>query len=283
MTGPVTPVDHEVVVNGLRLHYLAWGDPGRPPIVLLHGAFQQAHSWDFVAMRLATDHYVLSLDQRGHGDSEWAPDHDYSPAAYLADLREFTDTLALRRFVLVGLSMGGSHAIRYAAERPERVRGLVVLDIGPQVQQRGATRIMNFVALPDEVDFEEFVQRSHRANPHRSLESYRGSLQHNLRPLPNGKWTWKYDKFLRQRAASGEARPADLWPAARQLRTPMLLIRGDRSDVLSEEDAQAFLAVVPGADYVVAPNAGHLVSSDQPEFVAHTIRHWIATRCPEDA
>ncbi|MCS6801336.1 MAG: alpha/beta hydrolase [Chloroflexota bacterium] len=280
MRADLTPRHGHVIVDGLRLHYLAWGDPANPPMLLLHGVGQQAHSWDFVAMDLGQDHYVISLDQRGHGESDWAPDRDYSPEAFQRDLDGVVDHLGLKQFVLVGLSMGGMNAIRFAARRQHELRGLVVVDIGPEVIERGGREIRAFMEMDDELDtFEEFVERAARFNPLRPKESFRGSLQHNLKQLPSGKWTWKYDKYFRDPTV--ERKRPDLWPDVRQLRLPVLVVRGEYSHVLGEEQARVFVEALPDASYVVIPGAGHLVPGDQPDRFSDALRAWLRTRRPE--
>jgi pimeloyl-ACP methyl ester carboxylesterase len=276
----LTPREGYVVSDGLRLHYLAWGDPSAPPLVMLHGVGQQAHSWDFVAMELGQDHYVIALDQRGHGDSEWSPTQDYSPAAFQRDVEALVATLGLKRLILVGLSLGGMVAIRYAAAHQQEMRGLVVVDIGPETIERGSREIRNFMALEDELEsFEAFVERAARFNPLRPPESFRGSLQHNLKQLPNGNWTWKYDRYFRDPTVA-RSRP-DLWPFVRQLRLPVLLVRGEQSRVLGEREARLFLEALPDAHYAVVPGAGHLVPGDQPERFSAVLRQWLLTRQPE--
>ena len=92
--------DRSILVNGLSLHYLEWGDPAKPTVLMIHGALQQAHSWDFVSLALSDEFYILALDQRGHGDSDWAPGADYSIEAYQGDIDGFVQTLGLDSFIL---------------------------------------------------------------------------------------------------------------------------------------------------------------------------------------
>lgn len=272
------PTSREIVVEGMRLHYLEWGDPKNPTIVMLHGVTQQAHSWDFVAMDLCSDYHILALDQRGHGDSDWAPNGDYSPEASQRDISGFIDQLGIAPCIMIGLSMGGGNAVRYTANNLDKVRGLVVVDIGPQVREQGSKEIRDFVERPDELDFEEFVQNSHRFNPLRSIESLRGSLRNNLKQLPNGKWTWKYDKHFRRRPDDGERQRPDLWPFVHKLKLPVMIVRGDKSHVFAEEDAQAFLAALDDKHYVVIPDASHTVAGDQPVLFAKAVREWLDDR-----
>ncbi len=185
-------------VRGLRLHYLDWGTSGLPPLVCLHGITQTAHSWDEVAPALARTHHVRALDQRGHGESSWAPDGDYRIETQSGDVEQFLPTVGAAPAVLVALSMGGLNAMTLAARAPSLVRALVVVDIAPQVERKGVEAIRNFVAATDELDsFEAFVERAHAFNPRRSLDNIRDRLRHNLRQLPTGRWTWKYDPALR--------------------------------------------------------------------------------------
>jgi pimeloyl-ACP methyl ester carboxylesterase len=133
----VLPSDHHVQANGMRLHYLDWGNTHLPPMVLLHGGAQSAHSWDFFALALRDHFHVVAVDQRGHGDSDWSEAGDYDAPFHVADLAHFTDLLGIDRFVLVGLSMGGRNAYSFAAHHPQRVERLVIVDVGPDVAAAG--------------------------------------------------------------------------------------------------------------------------------------------------
>ena len=132
------PASAFVDVDGLRLHYLDW-DGSAPPLVMLHGFSGHAHTWDRTAAVLSNQYRVLALDQRGHGDSEWAPRYGSKPL--VTDLLHFLDALKLNKVVLMGLSMGGNVAYLFAAMYPERVERLVILDIGPEISSIGVDRI----------------------------------------------------------------------------------------------------------------------------------------------
>ena len=209
-------------LGGMGLHYLDWGRPGSAShVLMLHGMAQSAHTWDFSALALSDRYRVLALDQRGHGDSAWAPDGDYSLDAHLGDIASFVEAMDLRGLVMVGLSMGGRNAFSFAALHPELVRALVIVDIAPRSGRSGASAIRTFIERVDELDtFEEFVERVKGYNPRRSREQIRGSLAHNLKRLPSGRWTWKYDKALRS--------PSRPQPRPRIRRAAVGLHRGDR-------------------------------------------------------
>src|SRR5207248_1911376 len=191
----VVPAEHAVVMGGLRLHYPDGGGGGRPPLVFLHGGCLTAHTWDLVCLAMRNEFRCLALDQRGHGDSEWSPTLDYAPAAHARDLEALVAHLSLERPVLVGQSMGGMNALAYAARPGAQLAGLVLVDVGPDIRWQGAARIADFVQGPAELDsVEAFVVRARAFNPSRDPRLLRRSLLHNLRRLPDGRLTWKYDR-----------------------------------------------------------------------------------------
>ena len=111
------PVDRFVKVNGINLHYLEWGNTNRPTILMLHGISQQAHSWDFISLPLSVDYRVIALDQRGHGDSDWSPNGNYSTDIYVGDIEGFVGAMGLENFHLMGHSMGGRNSLAWASGR----------------------------------------------------------------------------------------------------------------------------------------------------------------------
>ena len=259
------PVDRDVRVNGMNFHYLEWGDAGNHTVLMLHGNSQQAHSWDFASLPLSEHYRVIALDQRGHGDSDWAPDGDYSLEAQVGDLAGFVEVMGLDDFTLIGHSMGGRNSYVWASGNSEKLRGLVIVDTGPETQRRGSDRIRQFRELPDELDsFEEFAQRVMEYTG-RTHEQVVGALKYSIRERADGKWTWKYDKAMRNR----DHRPASwsseqLWEAVAKITCPTLVVRGDRSDLFSEETMRRMADVIPNCATVTIARAGHLVQGDNP-------------------
>ena len=133
--------DRTVTLHGQHFHYTEWGEPAGAAVVALHGITGHARTWDEEGRLLASHRRVLALDQRGHGDSDPAPDGDYSDEALLGDLVAFADALGLRRFSLLALSLGGRVAINFAGRHPHRVERLVVVDIGPEIAPAGRARV----------------------------------------------------------------------------------------------------------------------------------------------
>jgi pimeloyl-ACP methyl ester carboxylesterase len=270
--------DRTLTLHGRQYHYTEWGAPGAPPAIFLHGITGHARTWDDEARLLAARFRVLALDQRGHGDTEPAPDGDYSDAALLSDLEAFVDALALARVTLVALSLGGRVAINYAGTRPERVERLVVVDIGPEIAPAGRARVGQMMAQSPErfETLEDVVAHMRGNNPLYAEAMLRQRAQHAVRPLPDGGFTWKYDRALRDAIRQGRMRaPADLWPQWRAIRCPTLLVRGAASDVLSDETTKRMLETQPSARLTVVPGAGHTVPGDQPAVFQALLREFL--------
>ena len=270
--------DHTVNLHGQRFHYTEWGARTAPPIVLLHGVTGHARTWDDEARLLAERRRVLALDQRGHGDSDPAPDGDYGDDALLGDLDAFVHALGLGRVSLLALSLGGRVAINYAGRYPAQVERLVVVDIGPEIAPAGRARVGTLMATaPERFASIEDVIIHMRANAPRYTDAMlRHRAQHAVRPLPGGGFTWKYDRALRDAIRQGRLRvPADLWPQWRAIACPTLLVRGAESDVLSDETAKRMIDALPAARLVVVPDAGHTVPGDQPAAFQALLREFL--------
>ena len=180
------PIDKFVQVHGLNFHYLEWGDPSNPTIFMLHGNSQQAHSWDFVSLPLSENYHVIAMDQRGHGDSDWAPDGDYSLEAQQKDIDGFVDSILPSKFHLIGHSMGGRNSYIWASRHPNSLNSLVIVDTGPESASRGRNRIQTFKELPDELNsFEEFASRIQEYTG-RTREQTLGSLKYSIRERADG-------------------------------------------------------------------------------------------------
>jgi esterase len=271
----VLPASHHVVVDGLRLHYLDWGPPApstpaarreRSPLLFLHGGRLTAHTWDLVCLALRSDHHCVAVDQRGHGDSEWSPTIDYEPDAHVRDIRGLIEQLDLDRPVLIGQSLGGLNVLTYAIHAAEKLAGIVVIDVAPEVQSQGTERITSFAADPTPSSLDDFVQRALALNPRRDPRLLRYSLRHNLHQLPNGTWTWKYDprRITPEHFANIVRCLGRLRDHTQAITCPALVVRGAESDVLSDEQAADFAAALPNGRWAKVQGAGHNVQSDNP-------------------
>ena len=264
------PVDRFVEVNGINLHYLEWGNTDRPTILMLHGISQQAHSWDFISLPLSVDYRVIALDQRGHGDSDWSPNGNYSTDIYVGDIEGFVGAMGLQNFHLMGHSMGGRNSLAWASGRPGVLKSLTIVDTGPETQRRGQNRIQQFRELPDELDtLDEFASRVMEYTG-RNREQTMGALKYSIRQRQDGKWTWKYDKAMRVSGFRAPTwTPEQLWDGWRKIDCPALVVRGARSDIFADETMVRMAEEHPDCTTVTVENAGHLVQGDNPpDFLA---------------
>ncbi|HEX3426823.1 MAG TPA: alpha/beta hydrolase [Acidimicrobiales bacterium] len=268
------PVVRRVCVDlagGLTVSALAWGDDPAQ-VVLLHGGGQNAHTFDTLA--LALDRPVLALDLPGHGHSSWRPDHDYSPAALAEDISAALDVLAPGAQSVVGMSLGGLAALCLAAAHPDQVARLALIDITPGTNAAKAEPILAFMAGPERfASFDEMLDRTVAFNPTRSVSSLRRGVIHNARELPDGSWTWRWDPEGRTRGATGFE---SLWPAVESVHVPLLLVRGARSSVVSDDDVAELRHRQPGAQMELVADAGHSVQGDQPLALARILDHFLS-------
>jgi pimeloyl-ACP methyl ester carboxylesterase len=249
-------------------------------VLLLHGGGQTRHSWSGTARSLAAQGWTaMALDARGHGDSEWAPDGDYSIDALIADLAAVVAELP-ERPVLVGASMGGITALVGQGERGDVGRALILVDIVPRVEPEGVKRIMDFMtARPDGfASLEEVAEAVRAYTPHRTRPVSPRGLRKNVRLGADGRWHWHWDPaFLKvgdePSRAVNENRARD---AAAQVRVPTLLVRGGQSDIVSEEGVTELLSLIPGAHYVNVPATGHMVAGDDNDVFTKRISGFLA-------
>jgi esterase len=275
----VLPSEKTVGIGGLRFRYLDWGNEGLQPILFLHGGALTAHTWDLCCLALREEFHCLALDQRGHGDTDWAPDADYSITAQREDVRGFVDKLGLHRFVLAGMSMGAINALAFAIHYPEKLSHLVIIDAGPEIRRPGSSRIRDFVnggANPETLD--AIIERALAFNPRRDPKILRRSLMHNLRQQADGNWVWKYDRkrFQQMDRDVHTAERRALAEGLTKVTVPTLVVRGAESDVFHEEDAERLVQRLPDGRYVTIPRAGHTVQGDNPKDLAEALREFLS-------
>lgn len=273
----VQPTDRFAVANNLRLHYLDWGNPDLPPVLLLHGVRLQAHTWDMAALLLRDSYRLVALDQRGHGDSEWTSVAQFEEDSFdlmLEDTRQFVEHLGWRKFVLVGMSMGGITAMRYAAAHPERLSALCIVDIAPTTMHSGVLSMEGFKIETETLSrFDDFLDRAHKFMPHRPIAQLRYSLLHSLKQLPDGRWTWKQDH--RPGAVRRKTPLTQLWGELPKISAPTLLIRGAQSNVLAPDVAEQAAAAFQRGKLVTIDPATHNVHSDNPNAFARALHAFL--------
>jgi pimeloyl-ACP methyl ester carboxylesterase len=272
----VLPQDRYMQANGMRLHWLDWGNSDRPKMLLLHGGAQSAHSWDFFALAMREHFHIVALDQRGHGDSDWSEAGDYDTPFHVADIQAFTEAIGYDRFVLIGLSMGGRNAYTFAARYPDKVQRLVIVDVGPDVEAEGRRHIREFLEGTEVFEsFDWLVERVRRFNPRRPEAQIRGSLLNNLKQMDDGRWTWKHDRRRGIRRDRGGEMDVAAWAALASVQAPTLIVRGAESNILSLQTATKMCHTVKNSRLVEVPKAGHLVQGDNPVEFEKVVRDFL--------
>jgi esterase len=261
-----------IVLRRLRFHFLEWGRPDAPPIVLLHGGHQSAHSWDLVSLHLAQHYRVLALDQRGHGDSEWARDVVYSNHEMSLDAEAFIAAMGLQRPLLIGHSMGGRNTMLLLRRNQAVARAAVIVDVGPELSDRGRAAIAGFVQNNQEFDdLEHFVSNVRQYDPYRPREHIERTVKYNMLERADGKYVSKCDSNPRRLGivrASGPQENITLEEAGK-FDLPVMLVRGANSNILAPDAAERFAASMPQGRLVTVPDCGHNVHGQNTKgFIA---------------
>ncbi len=261
-----------IVLRQMRFHFLAWGHEDAPAIVLLHGGHQSAHSWDLVSLHLAQKYRVLALDQRGHGDSEWARDVTYSNHEMSLDAEAFLGATGLARPVLIGHSMGGRNAMLLTRRNQALLRAAVIVDVGPELSDKGRAAIGGFVQANQEFDdLEHFVRNVRQYDPYRSREHIERTVKYNMLERADGKYVSKCDSNPRRLnivRGTGPLENITLEDAA-SFELPVLLVRGANSNILAPDAAERFAAALPAGRLVTVADCGHNVHGQNTKgFIA---------------
>ncbi len=286
MSTPATSTQERIEVGGgLVLVADRWRGDG-PPVVLAHGGGQTRHSWGTTAARLAGEgHDVWSVDLRGHGDSAWAGDGDYTMGAYRDDALAVVEQVG-QPVAWVGASLGGSTGMSAVAARPDDFWALVLVDITPKPADAGVDRILTFMAETSAAGFaslDEAADAVAAYQPHRKRPKDTSGLAKNLRKGDDGRWRWHWDPAFvgGRRAVSSEAERHDrLIEAARTLRLPTLLVRGKLSDLVTDEQVAAFRELVPHAEYVDVAGAAHMIAGDRNDVFGSAVETFLAEARP---
>jgi pimeloyl-ACP methyl ester carboxylesterase len=257
------------------------GSAARPPLVFLAGGGQTRHSWDRTAERLAGSGWeTFQLDARGHGESDWDPDGDYGMEAFVGDLLAFLRTLG-RPAVLIGASLGGITSLTVAGEHPELVAGLVLVDVVVKIAPEGRERIRSFMTdHPNGFSsLEEVADAIAAYNPNRPRPRSLDGLHKNVRQGEDGRWRWHWDPVFMsipdepQRQVRGER----LETAAERIVAPTLIVRGMRSDIVTDAGLEDMRRRVPAAEVVEVDAAGHMVAGDDNDVFAGALEQFLRT------
>jgi pimeloyl-ACP methyl ester carboxylesterase len=274
----------------LRLHYVDWGNPAAPPLLLVHGGQDHCRNWDWLAERLRNDWHIIAPDLRGHGDSQWSPDGNYSMAGYLYDLAQLVHQQQLAPVTIIAHSLGGNIALRYAGIYPENVKKLVAIEgLGPspkmmaeRLKRRIAQRMQRWIdeqrglagRMPRRyASIEDAFKRMQEANKHLSPEQARHLTQQGVNQNEDGTYSWKFDNYVRAWPPYDmtQAEVEELWG---RITCPTLLVYGKESWASNPlEDGR--IAHFRTAEVVSFDHAGHWVHHDRLDDFTATVQRFL--------
>jgi len=270
--------------NRLKLAQSSFGDPAAPPIIFAHGGGQTRHAWRGAAKALAFEGYrSIALDLRGHGESDWAADGDYSLEAIARDLIEVGERVAGGggRPHIVGASLGGLAAIVAAGVLSRNAFASVTLvDIAPNMDAAGVAKVVEFMGAHIEEGFDSLEQAADVIAtylPHRPRPKDMEGLRKNLRQDNDGRWRWHWDPafITGVMRRSAIARTGDLEQAVRDIRVPLHLIRGRMSELVSEDSVTAFRSLAPQAHFTDVAGARHMVAGDRNDVFTEAVASFL--------
>ena len=264
---------HRFIASGLVLNCLDYGGEGKRPILFLHGGSAHAHWWDFVAPAFVDDFHVLALDQRGHGESEWAGEWAYGSRHYVSDLDQVIDQWAFGAPILVGHSMGAHNVLAYAAEHSEKLRAIVALDPPPDYTEQ-AVEFLQSIAEKPARRFEslEEAARNFKVLPRETLAK-KEILEHvalrSFRQDDDGSWVHKIDRRTMIRE------PSRVWKSLHRITCPALIVKITKSPLLDREVAKKMVAQFPNARLAEVDDSYHHVMLDNPTALIEVIQKFV--------
>ena len=273
------PSSHIYFSQRLRLHYVDWGNPDGPPMLLIHGGRDHCRNWDWVAEHFAKDYHIIAPDLRGHGDSQWEASGNYTQISYVYDIAQLLQQKNMHDVTVIGHSLGGAIALMYTALFPERVKKLVAIEgMGPspslaakQAEISINDRVRSWIddmrklsgRLPRRYDtLDDAFKRMRDENPHLSEEQARHLTLHGANQNEDGTYSWKFDNYVRVFSMSGLPNE-EVKKMYGEISCPTLLMRGEESwasDPVADGRTQCFNCPI---EYQSFANAGHWVHHDQ--------------------
>jgi len=271
------PSQQSAFINGLNLAYYEWGNPGTPSLICLHSHTNSAASWREFAEYASSDYHVYAIDQRGHGNSEWASD-GYAREKFVQDLSEFIEQKKLADVSLVGCSMGGWHSILYTHLNPKMVNKIVMVDIAPEPSQE---RLNAPPSPPTPMYFNEVddvFNWLRSGNPFASDARLLEETKSRIKQTESGQWTWKadlegFDNPLPD--MTSESLIKGYWNAIKSIECPIYEIRGAESGLVSDEVLTKMEKIGKDVSSTDVERAGHVVMVDQPEAFIEAIKSFL--------
>lgn len=270
--------DRQITVNGLRIHYLDWGNAGKQPFIMLHGIARTAHTFDHIAPTFSADYHVIAVDMRGHGDSQWDPQGAYLVEDYVRDLEALVERLQLKNVVLTGNSTGGRVAQVYAGMHPDNVAALIVEDVGPERPNEIAS---NFARRVEQeaggwASEEELLASLMKGGGRIGEDLQRTHVRYGSKRRPDGRVVWKRDPNL----VKGFV-PTELWKHVSRITAPTLYVLGGASPIVPAATQERLRQTLPRCEILVMPGLGHYPHLEAPGAFVDAVKAFLAkTRAP---
>ena len=282
---------HTYISQRLRLHYVDWGNPKAPPMILLHGGQDHCRNWDWVAQRLRNDYHILAPDLRGHGDSQWSPDGNYSVSAHVYDLAQLIHQQKLAPVTIVAHSFGGFITLRYAGLYPENVAKLVVIEglglppkmLAERERKSLDERLREWIEDQRSLSgrrskryasIDEAFTRMQEENRHLTPAQARHLTIHGIMQNEDGSYSWKFDNYVRSFAPIDlrEEEVQYLWS---RITCPTLLVYG-RESWASNPMEDGRIVHFRNARVESFDNAGHWVHHDRLDAFIEATRAFLS-------
>ena len=285
------PTSHTYFSQRLRLHYVDWGNPTRPPLLMIHGGRDHCRNWDWAAAALRDDWHVVAPDLRGHGDSQWSPDGSYTMAGFLYDLAQFIHQQQLAPVTIVAHSLGGHIALRYAGLYPDTVKKLIAIEgLGPSpasmaerakkdIAERMDAWIHEQRALAGRLprryaSIEDAFHRMQEENPHLTAEQARHLTVHGVNQNEDGTYSWKFDNYVRA-FPPYDMRLRDIQLLWSRIACPTLLLYGKESRA-GDPSADGRASLFRQVQVIGVEGAGHWLHHDRLDEFLTITREFLA-------
>jgi len=274
-----TPQDRFVNVDGLRLHYLDWGNESKQPLILLHGIGRVAHTFDHLAGHFSPNYHVIAVDMRGHGDSGWDANGAYLVEDYVKDIEGLAQQLRLRNIVIWGNSTGGRVAQVFAGMHPELVAGVISEDVGPERPREIADSGTRRMQQEDERGWaseEELLAELKAGNARTAEEVLRAYVKYGSKRRADGRVIWKRDPKI----ANGFV-PTELWRFVREIKSPIIYILGGRSTIVPAATQQQLKQTLPQVQIETLPGLGHYPSEENTKDFLVVVDKFLSVPSPK--
>jgi pimeloyl-ACP methyl ester carboxylesterase len=270
------PEDRFVTVNGLRIHYLDWGQAGedsRQPLILIHGIGKLARSFDSIAPRFTARYRMIAMDMRGHGDSDWHPQAAYLVEDYVQDLEGLVTQLGLRNLLLWGNSTGGRVAQVFAGMHPDLTAAVIIEDVGPERPKEISARRGDRMAREQQgwASIDELLAVLKTEYPRIPEATLRHIATHNSKPRGDGRLILKRDPNIEKGFI-----PTEIWRFVKTIKAPIIYILGGASSIVPPETQQILRRTLAQVEIVMMPRLGHYPNEEDPAEFAAIVERFLA-------